>query len=108
MAAISISLGFGWWQDHESQSVEADAWRVEIKNLSSQTERLRAKNHDLIRFIDESYALLKQEGLHVQLDIDVDENGRYRLRADSVKLMDELKAKLQQLDGQPTTAPTDD
>ena len=74
--------------------------RSQIKDISSQpsVEDLRSENDDLVRFIDESYTLLKAKGIHVQLDLEVDQDGRHRLRADSVELMDELKAKLRELD----------
>lgn len=75
--------------------------RTEIEQRSSQTgdDGFDAnRTNDLIKFIDEAYALLRAEGIHVKLDLDVDENGRYRLRANSVELMEELKAKLRELD----------
>ena len=39
-------------------------------------EDLRAENEDLRKFIDEVYALLKKEGIHIQLDLEMDENGK--------------------------------
>jgi hypothetical protein len=82
-------------------AIEADAMRAQIEDLSSRPspQALRAQNSDLVQFIDESYSLLKAEGIHVQLDLDVDQDGRYRLRADSIDLMRDLKAALQEFDG---------
>ncbi|MEO8498212.1 MAG: hypothetical protein ABI614_24365, partial [Planctomycetota bacterium] len=59
----------------------------------------------IAELIFEAYALLQREGIHVQLDLDVDKDGRYRLRATSAELVDELKAKLRELKGQPARQP---
>ncbi|MBC8351241.1 MAG: hypothetical protein H8E66_04610 [Planctomycetes bacterium] len=107
---LSVGLAIGWWQDHQSHSADAEALRAEIERLSSpaNAESLDAQRvDDLSKFIDEAYALLRAEGIHVKLDLDVDENGRYRLRADSVELMEDLKAKLRELAGPPATARAD-
>ncbi len=100
LGAISVTLAVGWWVDHHAQSVELNAARSQIKDFSSQPsiEALRAENDDLIQYIDESYTLLKEKGLHIQLDVEVDEDGRLRLRADSVQLMGDLTKKLRELD----------
>ncbi len=109
LGAISVTLAIGWWLDHQAQSVEVNAVRSQITDLSSQpsVEDLRSENDDLVRFIDESYTLLKAKGIHVQLDVEVDQDGRYRLRADSVELMDELTNKLRELDEKPNEATPD-
>ena len=100
LVAISVTLAVGWWLDHRTQSVEMDTLRSQITILSSQpsVEALRAENSDLAQFIDEAYALLNEKGFHIKLDVEVDRNGRYRLRADSVILMGQLEAKLRELD----------
>ncbi len=81
--------------------------QVEYLAAQPSSEAIRAQNDDLIRFIDESYSLLKANGIHVQLDLEVDRDGHYRLRADSLKLMEDLKARLQALEEIPREAQTD-
>jgi hypothetical protein len=110
LGAISLTLAIGWWLDRRATSVELNTMRSQIKDLSSppSVEDLRSENDDLIRFIDESYTLLRSKGIHVQLDLAVDEDGRYRLRADSLELMDELAAKLRQLEENPNEAMRDE
>ena len=101
---LALALAIGWWRDYRSRSMEVEHLRIEIEQLSSQTTDDSLDDmstNDLIKFIDEAYALLRAEGIHVKLDLDVDENGRYRLRANSVELMEELKAKLRELDERP-------
>jgi hypothetical protein len=109
LGAISVTLAVGWWMDHRLLSREADAMKSQVEYLQAQPspEALRAQNDDLIRFIDESYSLLKAEGFHVQLDLAVDRDGHYRLRADSVKLMEDLRVKLQELKEIPGKASAD-
>ena len=110
LGAICLTLAVGWWLDRQARSVELNTMRSQIKGPSSlpAVEDLRSENDDLIRFIDESYTLLRSKGIHVQLDLAVDEDGRYRLRADSVELMDELAAKLKQLDENSNEATPDE
>lgn len=84
------------WRERQSRLREAEATQAEI-------ERLQAESHDLTEFIDEAYGLLKDEGFHVQLELAVDKDGRYRLRASSAELTEELRDKLRELDGQPKT-----
>jgi hypothetical protein len=106
LGAISVTLAVGWWLDHQARSVELHALSLELSTLRSQiddlpsrpsVEHLRAENDDLMRFIDDVYSLLKAEGIYVQLDLEVDQDGRLRLRADSMHLMEELRAKLREL-----------
>lgn len=64
-------------------------------------EALRAQNDDLIQFMDEAYVLLYESGIHVQLDIEKTADGHLRLKADTLKLMDQLEATLQTVEPLP-------
>jgi len=109
LGALSVAFAAGWWLSPRSQSVEVDPLGSklgsvqeddpveEVRPLEDQLRSLEAENDDLRKFIDEVYALLAKEGIHIQLDLEIDENGRYRLKADSAKLIDTLKATLQEL-----------
>lgn len=99
LAAITITLAVGWWLGHRSRSAEVESLKAEIQRAASQNSEssLRAENDDLIKFIDEVYALLRDEGIHIQLDLEVDPNGRLRLKADSAQIIDALKAKLKEI-----------
>lgn len=109
LGAISVILAVGWWLGHRSRAVEVNSLKSEIASISSQSspsqsspsqssvELLRAENDDLIHFVDEVYALLQEEGIHIQLDLEVDKSGHLRLRADSAKVKDALKAKLREI-----------
>jgi hypothetical protein len=101
-AALSVMLALGWWLGRRTQSVELNTPRSQIRQISSQSsvQELQTENDDLIRFVDEAYALLREEGIHIQLDLDQDQDGHYRLRADSAKVTDELKAKLREINEQ--------
>jgi hypothetical protein len=66
---------------------------------------LRAENADLNRFIDDVYAILAKEGIHIQLELEKDKDGHYRLRADSAKILDKLKATLRELNKKKQAAP---
>ena len=105
LGALSVAFAVGWWLGHRAQSVEVELLRAKLGSVQEDDqveerpslEDLRAENEDLREFIDEVYALLAKEGIHIQLDLEMDENGRYRLKADSAKLLDTLKATLQEL-----------
>ncbi len=124
LAVVSATLTVGWWLEHRAQSErlrilenrlqtlssqdsEVEALRSRINDLSTQDsdESLREQNDDLTRFIDEAYTLLYEAGFHIQLDLEVDPDGRARLTTDSAKLSEELKAKLQELNQQNGAAP---
>jgi len=109
LGALSVTLAVGWWLGHRAHTVEVETLRSQVEHAASQdsAEDLRAENDDLIHFIDEAYTLLKEEGIHIQLDLEVDQDGHYRLRADSAKLTDELKAKLRELNEKRNEAPPD-
>ena len=66
---------------------------------------LHAENADLNRFIDDVYAILAKEGIHIQLELEKDKDGHYRLRADSAKILDKLKATLRELNKNKQAAP---
>lgn len=101
------AIAAGWWLDHRRQSVEVETLRSQVEQVAPQdpakdsADDLRSENDDLIRFIDESYTLLKEEGFHIQLDLEEDQDGHYRLRADTAELTDELRAKLRELNKKP-------
>lgn len=99
LAVLTITLVVGWWLGQRSRALEVESLKSEVQRVSSQgaVENLRAENDDLIQFIDEVYALLKDAGIHIQLDLEVDPDGHYRLRADSAKIKDALQAKLREL-----------
>ena len=90
LAAFSTTLAMGWWLGHLGSPPKPVSAR-------SPADVLRAENEDLRRFIDESYILLNKEGFHIQLELEEDQDGHYRLRTDTAKLTADLKAKLQQL-----------
>lgn len=110
LGSLSVTLAVGWWLGHRAQSAKIDSLRSRLEHVSSEglLEDVRSENDDLIRFVDESYTLLREEGIHIQLDLDVDQDGHYRLRADSAKLTDELKAKLRELNEPRKEAPPND
>jgi len=100
-------LAVGWWLDHRARSVEVASLKSQLEQVLRQgsDEDIRAENADLRRLFDEVYALLKEAGFHIQLDLVVDKNGHYRMRADSAKITDELKVALQELDAKINQAP---
>ncbi len=97
--AFAVTLAVGWWLDHRAQSVEVASLTSQLEQAlrRGSDEDLRAENADLRLLFDEVYTLLKEAGFHVQLDLVVDKNGHYRMRADSAKITDELEAALQAL-----------
>jgi hypothetical protein len=109
LVALLVSFAVGWWLDHQAQSAELSSVRSKLENLSSlpsqpSDEELLSQNDDLIHFIDEAYTLLYEKGFHIQLDVETHQDGRLRLRADSVILKDELAAKLREIDETPDEA----
>ncbi len=103
LAALSLAFAGGWWLGHQSQPVDVDplgsgpAEEIRSAEHDLAIQKLRAENDDLMQLFDEVYALLAKEGFHIQLDLEQDENGRYRLKTDAAKLTEELKAKLKEL-----------
>jgi hypothetical protein len=114
LGALAVAFAAGWWLGHREQPVQVDPGSQPgpvqaggpADDLGS-LEKLRAENDDLRQFIDEVYALLAKEGIHIQLDLEIDENGHYRLKADSAKLLDSLKATLQEINQNRTDTSTD-
>jgi hypothetical protein len=123
LGAFTVSLSVGWWLDHQRQiaasqiaAVETRAAGFEEPAAEASTVRsipmrpifrpalprskptyqaLQSQNDDLILFADEVYTLLYEKGIHVQLDIEKGPDGHLRLKADTLKLLDELDAKAQ-------------
>ena len=110
LGGFCVALAVGWWLGYRASSVEANAVPSEIESVAplgsledspqSSVQNLRSENDDLIRFIDEVYALLNAEGINIQLDLEADANGRFRLRADAAKIKEALKAKLREINAQ--------
>ena len=107
LAALFIPLAVGWWVGRQTRFADLEARKSRLEQVSppDSVENLRSEGDDLIRFIDETYALLRAEGIHVQLELDKDQDGHYRLRAETVELTDELKAKLRALKQRADQAP---
>lgn len=131
LGVLSVTLAVGWWLDRQSQTARGETTAAvgqrapassepiaEPNDAQAEPKRfvlqraaetlsysaLRDQNEDLTLFIDEAYQLLFQHGIHVQLDIEETPDGRLRLKADTLKLLNQLEAKLNTVDPQPMQA----
>jgi len=110
LGLVAISLAAAWWSADQARIRQTEALRAQLQAFKDQPgdDEIRSENSDLVQFIDEAYSLLNDEGFHIQLDLEQDPQGRYRLKADSAKLSAELKAKLRELEGADNEAPPDE